>query len=188
MHFIVMRASQAPALSRALSAGQTAAMRPYGIEHIVKPTTFPGAMLVAAEVEPGVPLGGLRVEPRTATHLLPLEQARETHFITARKIGRRAEEGLAELGGLWVSSTSTEPDLPARLVRLGIAVAQAEGFQHLVALCGHHSLHIALACGFRLEPGEPVIPYPDARYRSRVAWMRLPVSSAVPRFSSRRSS
>jgi hypothetical protein len=174
MHFVIARAHEAPALARAMAVGQQAAMRPYGIDFIVNPDIHPEARLVAAELEPGVPAGGLRLELRTTDHRLQLEGEVELPEASRLKLEARAEEGLLELCGMWVAREARVPRLPDRLVRLGIALAAAEGATHMVALGDQHSLPLALRSGFHFEDGEPVFPFPNPNYRSRVVWLRLP--------------
>ncbi len=174
MHFVITRAREAPALARAMAEGQQAAMQPYGIDFIVNPGIHPEAHLVAAETEPGVPIGGLRLEQRTADHRLQLEGEVELPEASQRKLEARAGEGLVELCGMWVARDTGVRRLPDRLVRLAIALAAAQGTVHMVALGGQHSLPLALRTGFQLEEGEPVFPFPNPRYRSRVVWLRVP--------------
>ena len=174
MHFVITRAREAPALVRAMVEGQQAAMAPYGIPFMVNPDVDPEARLVAAEVEPGVPIGGLRLERRTADHHLQLEGEVELPASSQRKLEIRAAEGLVELCGMWVTRDAGVRHLPDRLVRLGIALAAAQGTVHMVALGGQHSLPLALRTGFHFEDGEPVFPFPDPTCRSRLVWLRLP--------------
>lgn len=174
MHFVIARAREAPELARAMAEGQQAAMQPYGIDFVVNPDVHPEARLVAAEVEPGVPVGGLRLEQRTADHRLQLEGEVELPEASHRKLEARAAEGLVELCGMWVAREGGVRRLPDRLVRLGIALAAAQGTAHMVALGGQHSLPLALRCGFHFEEGEPVFLFPNPEYRSRVVWLRLP--------------
>ena len=153
--------------------GQRAAMRPYGIDSCVRSEVWPDAYLVTAELEPGVPIGGLRIEQRSTSHRLPLELAIEPPEVMRRTLDRRTEAGLVELCGMWVAPAAKVPHLADRLVRLGIAVAAAEGMKHVVAFGGQHSLPLALRTGFRFGRGEPVFAYPDSRYHSRVVWQRI---------------
>jgi hypothetical protein len=173
MHFIVMRANQAPDLARALSDGQREAMRPFGIDHIVRDETWPDAYLIAAQSEPGHLLGGLRIEQRTPDHRLPLERALGLPMAMQMKLIRRSVIGPVEVCGLWVAEHRSEPGLGDRLVRLGLAVAAADGMAHAVAFCGQHSLPLALRTGFRFGRGEGVVAYPDSRYQSRIVWQRI---------------
>lgn len=174
MHFVITRASEAPELARAMAERQQAAMRPYGIDFVVNPDIHPEAHLVVAVIEPGVPIGGLRLEQRTADHHLQLEGEVELPEASQRKLEARAEDGLVELCGMWVARDSGVRRLPDRLVRLGLALAAAQGTAHMVALGGQHSLPLALRSGFHFEEGEPVFPFPNPNYRSRLVWMRVP--------------
>ena len=174
MHFTVIRAAQAPELSRALYEGQRAALRPYGIDHLAKPGTQPDAYLVAAELEAGKPIGGIRLQQRLPNRALPLESSIAVSAATARKLDRFERQGIVELGAMWVAEPEAEPHLADRLVYLGLEVAAAAGMRHVVALGGQHSIPLALRTGFRLGPGEPVFAFPDARYRSRLVWFRTP--------------
>jgi hypothetical protein len=174
MHFVITRAREAPGLARAMVQGQQAAMQPYGIEFIVNPEVHPDAVLIAAENDSGVPIGGLRLERRTADHHLQLEGEVHLPEASQHKLDARATDGLVELCGMWVAREAGEPRLPDRLVRLAIALAAAEGTAHMVALGGQHSLPLALRTGFHFEEGEPVFPFPNPKYRSRVVWLRLP--------------
>ena len=187
MHFTVTRAALAPDLARALIDGQREAMRPFGIDHIVHGEIWPEAYLVAAESEPGRPVAGLRLEQRTADHRLPLERALALPDETQAKLDQRTAAGIVELCGLWVAQPAPERDLGDRLVRLGLAVAAAEGLAHVVAFGGQHSLPLALRTGFHFEGGEPVFPYPDPRYQSRLVWQRLPAPTDVSHPSQRSS-
>ena len=175
MHFVITRAREAPELVRAMVDGQQAAMAPYGIPFLVNPDVDPEARLVAAEVEAGIPVGGLRLEQRTADHRLQLEGEVALPEASLRKLEARAAEGLVELCGMWVARDARLRRLPDRLVRLGIALAAAQGTAHMVALGGKHSLPLALRCGFHFEDGEPVFPFPDPTYHSRIVWLRLPL-------------
>jgi hypothetical protein len=49
--------------------GQQEAMQPYSIDFVVNPHIHPEASLVAAIGEAGRPIGGLRLEQRTADHV-----------------------------------------------------------------------------------------------------------------------
>ena len=173
MHFTVIRAAQAPDLARAMYEGQRAALRPHGIDHLAKPGMRPDAYLVAAEEEPGVPVGGLRLQQRLPGRPLPLEESIAVPADTARKLDRLVASGLVELGAMWVAAAA-EPDLADRLVYLGLEVATATGMHHVVALGGQHSLPLALRTGFRFEDGEPAFAFPDPRYRSQLVWFRTP--------------
>ncbi len=174
MHFVITRAREAPELARAMVQGQQAAMAPYGIPFLVNPDVDPEARLVAAEVEPGMPVGGLRLEQRTADHHLQLEGEVALPEPSQRKLEARAAQGLVELCGMWVGRDAGVRRLPDRLVRLAIALAAAAGVGHMVALGGPHSRPLALRAGFRVEDGEPVFPFPNPNYRSRVVWLQLP--------------
>ncbi len=174
MHFVITRAREAPGLARAMTQGQQAAMQPYGINFLVNPHIDPEACLVAAEVQPGIPIGGLRLEQRTADHRLQLEDEVQLPEASQRKLEARASEGLVELCGMWVARDAGVRRLPDRLVRLGIALAAAQGTVHMVALGGQHSLPLALRTGFHFEDGEPVFPFPNPQYRSRIVWLRVP--------------
>jgi hypothetical protein len=174
MHFTVIRASEAPDLARAMYEGQRAALRPYGIDHLAKPGTQPDAYLVAAELAPGKPIGGLRLQQRLSNRGLPLESSITASEAIARKLDRYEREGLVELGGMWVAEPEAETHLADRLVYLGLEVAAAAGMRHVVALGGQHSIPLALRTGFRLGGGEPVFAFPDTRYRSRLVWFRTP--------------
>src|ERR1700722_11761696 len=98
MHFTVIRAAQAPDLARAMYEGQRAALRPYGIDQLAKPGTQPDAYLVAAEVAPGRPIGGPRLQQRLPNRHLPLEGSITASEAIARKLDRYEREGLVELG------------------------------------------------------------------------------------------
>ncbi len=174
MHFIVIRAAQAPDLARAMFEGQRAALSPFGIDHLAQPGTQPDAYLVAAESPPGTPVGGLRLQQRLPERRLPLEASVALSPAIERKLARFEREGIVELGGMWVANSDGEPNLPDRLVYLGLEVAAAAGMRHVVALGGQHSIPLALRTGFRLGGGEPVFAFPDNRYRSRLVWFRTP--------------
>ena len=173
MHFVITRAREAPVLALAMAAGQQIAMQPYGIDFLVNPHIHPEARLVAAVGDAGMPIGGLRLERRTPEHHLPLEGEVALPEASQRKLEGRAAAGLVELCGMWVEREAGERRLPDRLVRLGIALAAAEGVPHMVALGGQHSLPLALRSGFHFEDGEPVFPFPNPKYRSRVVWLRV---------------
>jgi hypothetical protein len=154
--------------------GQRAALGPYGIDHLAKPGTQPDAYLVAAELEPGKPIGGLRLQQRLPNRRLPLEGSIAVSPAVERKLARFERQGIVELGAMWVAEPEAEPHLPDRLVYLGLEVAAAAGMRHVVALGGQHSIPLALRTGFRLCGGEPVFAFPDPRYRSRLVWFRTP--------------
>jgi hypothetical protein len=143
----------------------------HGLGHLAKPAPKEvGIYLVAALTPSGEPRAGLRLHRRTADRPLPLEEAVELPRRVKLKLDALEPEGLAELCAVWVAPDEKDRFLALRLVRYAMAAAPRVGLPNLVAFGGQHSIPLARRAGFQLDPTDPVFPYPDHRFLSRLVW------------------
>lgn len=121
--------------------------------------------LILARAGDGALHGGLRLHQR-AHGRLPVEAALPRSPEVQRLLDHLPP--VAELSGAVVSLDARKTGLSAALMRIAVAVLPRLGCRAAVGFGHQHVLPLYARFGLLPEPGAPVHPYPDSRYRSRV--------------------
>ncbi len=189
LRFRVAPAMEAPQLLRALSEGRRRALSRHGLSVAASDLQAePGVVAIAAESASGQLCGGACLHRRSADRSLPLEELFELPESVHAKLEHLAPEGLGEVAALWVAPEHRSPLLPEAILHAAIAAGLASGLPHLVGLAGPHTVALARRAGFLPDPGEPVVPYPTPRFRSRLVWRLGPSTHPITQTTAEGSS
>ena len=93
--------------------------------------------LVALDSQ-GFPMAGARIHVRDGEHPLPLERSFAGLSQMRSELERRAEQGVAEVGGLWRAEELAATAVQTCLVAAAVAYAPVMGVRHLVSFAGDH--------------------------------------------------
>jgi hypothetical protein len=175
----VIRAVDAPALSQEFAAEQRRALREFVGEELTTASLRwvfdPQVYVITARWRPSRRLAaGVRLHLARPSPPLPMLAAWPEQRLARWVEERRADGGLGEMSGLWAAREARGLGLPRLLLQVGMALGGRLGLAHLCSFVPEHSRGFMLALGWEeqpeLTPGG-AIPYPDARYQTRVMWL-----------------
>ncbi len=128
----------------------------------------------------GAMVAGIRIHPRADRVPLPFEAYLEVDDHLAEQLAWRARSGIAELAGLWSSTSVARSGIGGYIVAAAVAVAPLLALRHLCSFA-HQFNRFTRAVGFEPDVRVGEHPYPDPRYRSTLNWCdALELPTAAP--------
>lgn len=128
----------------------------------------------------GAMVAGIRIHPRTDRVPLPFEAYLDVDSRLAEELASRTRSGIAELAGLWSSTSVARSGIGGYIVAAAVAVAPLLALRHMCSFA-HQFNRFTRAVGFEPDVRVGEHPYPDPRYRSTLNWCdALELSTAAP--------
>lgn len=159
-----------------LIEGQKLALSKYGLEKsVITPADLlvdSGMFGVIASLDNGEIIGGARIYTRRNNRTLPLES--EGSYLPEKyRCYISEEKSLCEVRGLWVSEQITGHGIGIKISEQALSYCYSLGFDKVVST-GQMLMfkYIGELLGFQREMRIPIIPFPDERFETIVAWHR----------------
>lgn len=166
--------------------GLASALSKFGVDQVILTTVeknnHEDTYIIAAQLNSGEDIGGIRIEIKSPLNLLPIEKCdiQQKEIINNRI--KQLTEGnrlIAELSGLWVNDDYKGLGLGKRLVLEATELALGLGVNIITAMPPTHTKPYFTSLGFVPDAEIPLLAYPDDRYISTVVMFFNPNQSKL---------
>ena len=159
---------------------QAACYARYGASGAITPPSHGDRTRYIAVMRDGTMVAGIRIHPKSPGVPLPFEAYLELGDDARHELAWRAEDGVAELAGLWSSASVAGTGIGGYVVGAAVAVAPLHGLRHLCSFA-HQFNRFTREVGFEPDARVGEHAYPDRRYRSTLNWCdAVELATATP--------
>jgi hypothetical protein len=155
----------------AFARGLQSCYREHGVDAVAK--VLPASQrkhvrLVVVRDSRGELLGGARIHAHRGIEGFPAERALAAFPEASRRWSALAHDGAVELAAMWTAPIAKRTGLARAVAQASIACATAMGKRTALTFSHQFFEHVLFPIGLRPLPGVAAVPFPTAKYRSRV--------------------